>query len=189
MEIKSEFKGRKNMKTTFRPICRGMYCDHQAGNRLNGYCQSCYRYLCVEKKRQYPLPKKGEMAYAENGDIICHICGKAYHKLGNHIAFFHKILVKDYMKIYELPKGTKLSHPDCIKLMHDRQLPYKDEVVGINLIQKGKDTRFDGQKGNQMTLSTNAWTGRCKGCRHLQGEICTATGKPCKEIIRCTQKS
>ena len=54
-------------------------------NRYSGYCQACYRYFVIEGKRLYDTPEIGKVVYAENGDAICHICGKAFRKLGGHI--------------------------------------------------------------------------------------------------------
>ena len=108
-----------------------------------GYnCPSCYAYLRLHPEGLYPQPKPGEVLYAPNGDPVCHICRKAYRKLGNHIQFFHHISQKDYREMFKLHHNTKLSNKDYIDTMLSYNMEYYDKVVKENLIKGGKNTRL-----------------------------------------------
>ena len=71
-------------------------CQMCGGNNTTTgkYCNTCYSYLRKHPEGDYPLPPKGVIHYASNGDPICHICGQAHRKLGNHIRFKHNITQK-----------------------------------------------------------------------------------------------
>ena len=53
------------------------------GKTLGRLCQSCQVYF-NDGGVVHPLPEKGVIALDEKGYVICHICGKAYKKLGGH---------------------------------------------------------------------------------------------------------
>ena len=40
---------------------------------------------------------------------MCHICGKAYSKLGNHIRFKHQMTMKEYKEKYGICNRTKMT--------------------------------------------------------------------------------
>lgn len=111
-----------------------------------GYkCPSCYAYLREHPEGLYPQPKYGEVAYAVNGDPICHICCKAIRKLGNHIAFKHKISQNEYRERFGLYHKTRLSNVEYINKMHDYSLDNYEKVIYENLIKCGKKTRTSKQ--------------------------------------------
>ena len=74
------------------------------------HCNSCYAYLRRHPEGIYDLPKPGEIKYAPNGDPICHICGQAHRKLGNHIRFKHQMSQIEYREKYKLYRNTRLSN-------------------------------------------------------------------------------
>lgn len=106
------------------------------------YCQKCYNYLRRHPEGVYPLPAKGEVAYAPNGDCICHICGMAYRKLGNHIMNRHGMTQNAYREEYGLHHNTKLSSKEYISMMKDYNDQYYNLVVKENLLVGGKLTRL-----------------------------------------------
>lgn len=127
-------------------------------NGLKGYCGRCYQ---VERKLSmmptYPLPEKGEVGYAPDGKVICHICGKAFNKVLNHASQYHGISSVEYKKEFGLDIGKGLiSHSTREKLQTAVQKHY-EVVVAQNLIKNGKKTRF-----------TNGSTGRTKEKVSLQ---------------------
>ena len=66
------------------------FCDKPIkDNVMRGYCQPCYRYFVMEKKKIYDIPSYGEMTFNEDGDCICPFCGKAFTKLGMHFYYHH----------------------------------------------------------------------------------------------------
>lgn len=125
--------------------CKICGCDN---NTTGKYCGNCYRYLRLHPEGVYPLPKKGEVHYAPNGDVICHVCGMAVRKLGNHIAFKHHMTQKEYRDKFKLYHNTRLSNKEYIKNMSKINEKHKDTVVSKNLIEKGKKTRTS--KGNGL---------------------------------------
>lgn len=119
-------------------------CDMCGGkNTTTGkHCNSCYAYLKTHPEGIYDLPNEGEVRYAKNGDPICHICGMAFRKLGNHIQFKHHLSQEEYRDRFKLYRNTKLSNIDYQITMSNYNKIYKEIVVNQNLIEKGKSTRI-----------------------------------------------
>ena len=108
----------------------------------NGYyCPSCYAYLRVHPEGLYPEPELGEVLYAPNGDPVCHICRKAFRKLGNHIRFCHNMSQEEYRELFKLHHSTRLSNDEYVDKMRSYVDDYYDLVVGENLIKMGEGTR------------------------------------------------
>lgn len=105
------------------------------------YCQKCYSYLKVHPEGLYELPPSGAVYYAPNGDPICHICGKAIRKLGNHIAFAHHMSQNEYRERFNLYHNTRLSNAAYQKKMADYNKQYESVVVKQNLLVGGANTR------------------------------------------------
>lgn len=133
------------------------FCDRPAPSNLQGYCQSCYRYFILENKTVHPLPEYGEITYTEEGDCICPFCGKAYRKLGGHFVQAHGLSSADAHKLAGWDRSAKATNVDYRNLMR-RKLQTK--CVTVNLIQKGKRTRYTlgsagrpKEKVSQMTLN------------------------------------
>lgn len=128
-------------------------CQFCGGNNstTGKYCNTCYAYLKKHPKGTYELPKDGTIGYAPNGDLICHICGQAYRKLGSHIAHKHKMTQNEYRDKFKLYHNTRLSNTEYINTMSKLNNNNAELVVKRNLIEKGKNTR---------TSDTNALRGR-----------------------------
>ena len=105
------------------------------------YCGNCYAYLRKHPEGRYPLPEKGTVAYATNGDPICHLCGEAHRKLGSHIAFRHHMTQNEYRDMFRLYHNTRLSNCEYIKNMSQINNKHRDVVVKENLIKGGIKTR------------------------------------------------
>lgn len=115
------------------------FCNNKAPSNMQGYCQVCYCYFIIKGKEIYPLPNVGEITYAPNGDCICPFCGKAFRKLGNHFYQTHKITSKEAHHKIGWDLNAKATNADYRNLMRQR---LKQKCVTINLIIKGKQTRF-----------------------------------------------
>lgn len=128
------------------------FCGNEAPKRYNGYCEVCWQYFVRDGKKAYDLPDFGKVEYAENGDAICHICGKAYRKLGAHIWNCHHITMRDYCtKFGLLYRNNKASNLDYrIKM----RIIQKDYCITDNLLEKGKATRI--KKGDTLRYSRKA---------------------------------
>lgn len=123
-------------------IAKCKFCGNPApdARKMWGYCQGCYKYFCLDGKKLYDLPDYGKVEYAENGDAICHICGKAFRKLGAHAWNNHHISMRSYCNRYGLfYENTKASNADYRKHMKAVQ---KDYCITVNLLEKGKQTRL-----------------------------------------------
>ena len=117
-------------------------------NKTTGkYCNTCYGYLRKHPEGRYPLPPKGMVHYAPNGDTICHICGEAQRKLGSHIAHRHHMSQNEYRDMFELYHNTRLSNYEYINNMSQINNKYKDKVVKENLIKCGVNTRISHENG------------------------------------------
>lgn len=129
-------------------MARGDKCQlcHQVIHDTTGhYCQKCYMYLKRHPEGLYKLPPKGVVAYATNGDTICHICGKAYSKLGNHIYQCHHLTQKQYRDKFGLYHNQRLSNKEYQQLMRGYVDKYYKQVVKKNLIKGGKNTRTNNK--------------------------------------------
>lgn len=122
---------------------------------MQGYCQVCYRYFIIEGKEIYPLPEKGDITYAPNGDCICPFCGKAFRKLGMHFYYGHDITSLEAHKKMGWDISARATNPEYRKLMKEKLQPH---CVEINLIEKGKPTRFKengpGRPKDKISLMT-----------------------------------
>lgn len=119
-------------------------CD-MCGNKnttTGKHCNSCYAYLRRHPEGIYDLPKPGEIKYAPNGDPICHICGQAHRKLGNHIRFKHQMSQIEYREKYKLYRNTRLSNYEYQEKMSKYNNKYRNIVVEQNLIKGGEKTRI-----------------------------------------------
>ena len=110
-------------------------------NHAGYYCQSCSAYLRLHPEGLYPQPEYREVLYADNGDPVCHICRKAYRKLGNHIKFKHHIDPNVYKERYGLTHNTRLCNQEYVEKMREYNIENWDVVVSRNLIEMGKGTR------------------------------------------------
>ena len=124
-------------------------CQMCGGNNTTTgkYCNACYSYLRKHPEGDYPLPPKGVIHYASNGDPICHICGQAHRKLGNHIRFKHNITQNEYRDMFKLYHNTRLSNYEYINNMSQINNKHKDKVVKENLIKCGVNTRISHENG------------------------------------------
>ena len=115
------------------------FCAKPAPNNMQGYCQVCYRYFIMESKDVYDLPEYGEITYAPNGDCICPFCGKAFRKLGTHFYYAHGMTSKQAHEKAGWDYNAKATNELYRELMRNK---LQDKCVTVNLIEKGKSTRY-----------------------------------------------
>jgi hypothetical protein len=111
-------------------------------NRTSPLCQRCYAYLRKHPEGYYPIPPKGVLTFALNGDPICHVCGGAYSKLGAHITQVHNMTPLEYKDTFNLLHNTKLTSERYKTKMRQYNKKYYRKVVKKNLLKKGVFTRF-----------------------------------------------
>ena len=78
MKLVCEICGRSNNRTKYKEEFDMILCD------------SCV-IMCKKYKFHY-IPPLGEIHYDDKGNIICHICGRSFKKLTEHIKFKHNML-------------------------------------------------------------------------------------------------
>lgn len=131
-------------------IIKCKFCKHPAPSNLQGYCQNCYRYFIIDKKKLYDTPPYGEIRYAPNGDCICPFCGKAFRKLGKHFYHTHNLTSREAHKKHGWDLNAKATNEDYRNKMRS---VLQDKCVKINLLEKGKATRFQpGHRGRPRAL-------------------------------------
>ena len=138
-------------------ICKS--CGKEAPARYDGLCQVCWKYFKCDGYIEDDLPKFGKVCYVEDetdkqyGMVICHICGKAFTKLQQHIYFAHHIYKKDYCLQFGLDNKVRLTSEDYHIKMRDYAYQYN---MPEQLIRTGKDTRF--QKGHNCNYIRSPMT-------------------------------
>lgn len=70
-------------------------------------CETCNRTY-INNPIKY-IPPDGEIHYDDEGKVICHECGRSYHKLSTHLIGKHKISSKEYKRKHGLNNGAKLT--------------------------------------------------------------------------------
>ena len=103
----------------------------------DGQCQGCYNYFHKGGKI-YPLPDKGRVEKSEDGKIICHICGRAYSRLGSHIRESHDMTIKEYKEMFDLCNNCKTTEISYHEMMSDYANKYQ---MGERLKKTGFNTR------------------------------------------------
>ena len=123
--------------------CKDCGQDISHCNRYGGLCQSCWRYY-RDGGKAHPLPPQGVIQKDDRGYVICHICGKAYKRLGSHIKEKHHSSIDAYKKEFGLCNNAKTTEINYSK--HMSELAYKYDM-DKQLIEAGKGTRITkGQK-------------------------------------------
>lgn len=133
-----------------------------------GYCVSCYQYFIMHGYDSYYPSQFGELARVQKEDSkqygwpICHICGRAYTKLQQHIWYSHNMTKKEYCEKFGIDRNINMTSEEYNKKMHDYAL---ENNMDEQLKEAGKKTRFKkGQDINYerspMTLERLKETGR-----------------------------
>lgn len=104
-------------------------------------CAKCYQRR-KNNPTVYETPDYGTIGYNDEGKPICHICGKAYHKLMSHVHQIHEISAYEYKVEFGLETSKGIMSDDSKELASERAYENYDEVIAKNLIEKGVDTRY-----------------------------------------------
>lgn len=131
------------------------FCGKPTSSNMQDYCQVCYRYFIIEDKEIYPLPTYGNITYAPNGDCICPFCGKAFRKLGMHFYYAHGMTSKEAHEKAGWDHNAKATNKSYRILMRNK---LQTKCVTINLIDKGKNTRFSLNHGGRTRDKVSAMT-------------------------------
>lgn len=116
----------------------------------NRLCQGCYNYF-RKGGTINPIPKHGEITHDERGFVICHICGKAFKRLGSHIKESHGFTIAEYKEMFGLCNNAKTTEQTysqhMSKLAYRNAMPQRLQETGQKTrIKKGDKTLRFGKK-------------------------------------------
>ena len=128
-------------------------CGKHTEKSYSGLCQGCYLYF-KNGGTINPIPDKGVIEYDINGKVVCHICGRAYTRLGSHVKESHDMTIEEYKEEFGLCKRAKTTESSYSKTMsHHAYANNMDQqllVVGrATRIKKGQN---DKRKGKQVCM-------------------------------------
>lgn len=142
-----------------------------------GYCQKCYTYFVVNGFIEYKNQVSyGKMSYVE--DIhskqysmpICHICGKAFNKLQQHIYYTHKMLKNEYCDRFGIDHKVTMTsnnyHQKMSALAYHYDMDEQLRVAGLNTrFKKGHSSNY---KRSPMTMERLKTYGKNEGYKNLR---------------------
>ena len=108
-------------------------------------CQGCYNYF-RKGGTVNPLPSAGCITYDVHGKVVCHICGRAYTRLGSHINESHNMTIAEYKESFGLCKRTKTTEKSYSDMMHDNAL---FNNMDLQLKETGEKTRIKKGENNK----------------------------------------
>lgn len=125
-------------------------CNTPISRSYAGMCQSCYRYYHGGGVDN-PIPPIGRIAYDHRGYVICHICGRAYKRLGSHIKESHSMSIAEYKAQFELCNNAKTTEQNYSEHMHNLaykyDMPKRLQITGqATRIKKGERDKRLGKK-------------------------------------------
>ena len=128
--------GRSNYKTKYRDKFEMTLCD------------SCL-LMCKRYKFHY-IPPLGEIHYDEEGNMICHVCGRSFKKLSEHIRAKHHMTNGEYKKKFELNRTAKLTGTNFTK-----------PIIVNDITEYSRESRFKpGHKKSSKTRRLQALKNR-----------------------------
>jgi hypothetical protein len=130
------------MKTFQCKFCEKDFIRNTKANNKQFCSAFCREESYKEKKKQstrkYIDKKVGGFV---QGKIKCLECGLYYHKVLTHVIQRHEMTGEEYRERHGLYHSKSLVSED-VKEIH-RQIAFNNpEVIEINLLKKGKKTRF-----------------------------------------------
>lgn len=132
------------------------FCKKQSKKNYSGYCISCYQYFILHENDTWCPSDYGELARVNNenhkqyGMPICHICGKAFTKLQQHIWYAHEMTKDEYCDKFGLDRKINMTTKEYNKKMSDYAYKYN---MDDQLREAGKQTRFQKGHKNNYTRS------------------------------------
>lgn len=119
----------------------------------NGLCQGCYKYFHSGGTIN-PIPPLGVIAHDRRGNVICHICGRAYKRLGSHIKESHDMTISEYKEKFGLCANSKTTEFCYSKIMRqhaiDNDMPHQLVIAGRKTRIKPGETHL--RKGKKVRL-------------------------------------
>lgn len=113
-------------------------CGKLTKKSYAGMCQGCYKYF-KSGGIVHELPPAGVIAYDGEGSVICHICGRAYKKLGAHARESHAMTIAEYKMEFGLCNNAKTTEQSYSDKMRELALLNK---MDKQLLIVGEQTRI-----------------------------------------------
>ena len=90
----------------------------------------------------------GQIEYNEDGLPMCEICGKHFHRVISHVRQKHQMTAFEYKETFGLNNIKGVCSQASSDKTRKATMSNFDKVVTKNLLQNGKNTRFEkGSKG------------------------------------------
>lgn len=121
------------------------YCEVITSGNV---CQTCRKYLKNGGEFHTP-PEPGTVAVDSRGFYICHICGMAYMKLGEHVKLKHKMSINEYREKFGLMKKQQLTGKEYHKKMSEYMLDQLNSNDQYHYLHKHPELRCQGSRKNQ----------------------------------------
>ena len=100
---------------------------------LGSLCQGCYRYF-HDGGTANPIPPPGTIAKDHRGYVVCHICGRAYKRLGSHAKESHGMTAAEYKMKFGLCNNAKMTEAIYSDKMREyayiNNMPHRLQVAG-----------------------------------------------------------
>ena len=129
----------------------------QTHNRTAPLCQRCYMYFRKHPQGYYPIPPKGSLSFATNGDPICHECGGAYSKLGNHIRQVHDMTIIEYKDKHNLLHNTQLTSEKYKTKMRNYTKKYYRKVMAFTWVGRKGDSELPPAPSHHSFSPHHSW--------------------------------
>ena len=128
-------------------------CGKFTDRSYSGMCQGCYHYF-RKGGVVNPLPEHGRIKYDANGKVICHICGRAYTRLGSHVKESHNMSIEEYKEKFGLCKRAKTTESNYSQVMHNHAKKYKmdERLLVVGQATRIKPGQTDMRKGKKVCL-------------------------------------
>lgn len=113
-------------------------------------CQGCYNYF-RKGGTVNPLPSPGVIAHDCRGYVVCHICGRAYVKLGAHIKESHGLTIHEYKEMFDLCENSRTTEESYSLAMRNHaiksgMIEHLPEIGRGTRIRKGERDKRLGKK-------------------------------------------
>lgn len=128
-------------------------CGQHTDRSYSGMCQGCYNYF-RKGGTINPLPEHGRIKHDANGKVICHICGRAYTRLGSHVKESHAMSIEEYKEKFGLCKRAKTTESRYSQVMHNYAKEYKmdERLLVVGQATRIKCGQTDMRKGKKVCL-------------------------------------
>lgn len=143
-------------------------------------CQGCYNYF-RKGGTINPTPRHGEITRDVRGFVICHICGRAFKRLGSHIKESHNLTILQYKEMFGLCNNAKTT--EYTYSQHMRGLAYRYNMPQ-RLQEAGVETRV--KKGDKrLRLGKKVRLQECldRSKRYLKGNTNVLLSSICVDKI------